>query len=77
VNLLRRLANGGGVYLTIGRWFTPNGRVIEEVGIEPDVIVESAEAVSGSNPQTSDFIDPQIEAAIKQLNFQISQLASN
>jgi carboxyl-terminal processing protease len=77
VNLLRRLSNGGGVYLTIGRWFTPNGRVIEEVGIEPDVIVESAEAVSGSNPQTSDFIDPQIEAAIKQLNFQISQLASN
>jgi hypothetical protein len=41
------------------------------------VVVEAADAVGGSNPQTSDFVDPQIEAAIKQLNFQISQLASN
>jgi len=77
VNLLRGLSNGGGVYLTIGRWFTPNGRVIEEIGIEPDVVVEAAESVDGANPQTSDFVDPQIEAAIKQLNFQISELASN
>ena len=77
VNLLRGLSNGGGVYLTIGRWFTPNGRVIEEIGIEPDVVVEAAESVGGANPQTSDFVDPQIEAAIKQLNFQISELASN
>jgi carboxyl-terminal processing protease len=77
VNLLRGLSNGGGVYLTIGRWFTPNGRVIEEVGIEPDVVVEAADVVGGSNPQTSDFSDPQIEAAIKQLDFQIAQLASN
>ena len=76
VNLLRGLSNGGGVYLTIGRWFTPNGRVIEEVGIDPDVVVEAAEATGGANPQTGDFSDPQIEAAIKQLDFQISQLAS-
>jgi carboxyl-terminal processing protease len=77
VNLLRGLSNGGGVYLTIGRWFTPNGRVIEEIGIEPDVVVEAADSVGGSNPQTSEFSDPQIEAAIKQLDFQIDQLASN
>jgi len=76
VNLLRGLSNGGGVYLTIGRWFTPNGRVIEEVGIDPDVVVEAVDTVGGANPQTNDFSDPQIEAAIKQLDFQISQLAS-
>jgi carboxyl-terminal processing protease len=76
VNLLRGLSNGGGVYLTIGRWFTPNGRVIEEIGIDPDVVVEAVDTVGGANPQTNDFSDPQIEAAIKQLDFQISQLAS-
>ncbi|HIF71461.1 MAG TPA: S41 family peptidase [Dehalococcoidia bacterium] len=76
VNLLRGLSNGGGVYLTIGRWFTPNGRVIEEIGIEPDVVVEFDRAAAGANPQTSEAGDPQIEAAIKQLDFQVAQLAS-
>ena len=77
VNLLRGLSNGGGVYLTIGRWFTPNGRVIEEVGIEPDVIVEfDREAGSGLNSQTAAGGDPQIDAAVKQLDFQLSQLTA-
>ena len=76
VNLLRGLSNGGGVYLTTGRWFTPNGRVIEEIGISPDVVVEfDRETGSGLNSQTAEGGDPQIEAAIKQLDFQISQLA--
>lgn len=77
VNLLRGLSNGGGVYLTIGRWFTPNGRVIEEIGIDPDVVVEfDQEGGSGLNSQTAEGGDPQIDAAVKQLDFQISQLAS-
>ncbi len=76
VNLLRGLSNGGGVYLTIGRWFTPNGRVIEEIGIDPDVVIEFDPDTAGTNPQTSEFGDPQIEAAIKQLDFQLSQLAT-
>lgn len=77
VNLLRGLSNGGGVYLTIGRWFTPNGRIIEEVGIDPDVVVEFEQSSgAGSNPQTAEGGDPQINAAIKQLDFQIAQLAS-
>ncbi|MBN4064118.1 S41 family peptidase [Dehalococcoides mccartyi] len=76
VNLLRGLSNGGGVYLTIGRWFTPNGRVIEEIGIDPDVVVEwDREGGSGLNSQTAEGGDPQIDAAVKQLDFQISQLA--
>lgn len=77
VNLLRGLSNGGGVYLTIGRWFTPNGRIIEDVGIEPDVVVEFEQtAGSGTNPQTTAAGDPQINAAVKQLDFQLSQLAT-
>ena len=75
VNLLRGLSNGGGVYLTIGRWYTPNGRLIEEVGVEPDVVVEfDRESGTGLNSQTAAGGDPQIDAAVKQLDFQISQL---
>ena len=76
VNLLRGLSNGGGVYLTIGRWFTPNGRLIEETGIDPDVVIEVDLDAVGNNPQTSEGGDPQIEAAVKQLDFQIATLAS-
>ena len=33
------LANGGGLFLTTGRWLTPDGRLIEGEGLEPDVAV--------------------------------------
>jgi len=36
VNVLHRLSDGSGVYLTVARWYTPDGRVIEGEGIEPD-----------------------------------------
>ncbi len=65
VNLLRQLSNGGGVYLTIGRWFTPNGRPIEGEGVEPDVVVEFP-----ANSQLTLTDDVQMTAAIKQLDFQ-------
>jgi carboxyl-terminal processing protease len=31
------LKDGSGIYLTIGRWATPNGRLIEGQGITPDI----------------------------------------
>src|SRR3972149_6097300 len=34
------LKDGSGIYLTIGRWATPNGRLIEGKGIEPDIKLE-------------------------------------
>jgi carboxyl-terminal processing protease len=34
-----RLANGGAVKLTIGRYLTPSGRSIDQEGITPDVLV--------------------------------------
>ena len=40
VNWLRNLSNGGGLYITIARWFTPLGRMIHEQGIEPDIKVD-------------------------------------
>ncbi len=65
VNLLRQLSNGGGLYLTIGRWYTPAGRLIEGTGVEPDVVVEFP-----ANSQLTLTDDVQMTAAIKQLDFQ-------
>ncbi|MCL0029341.1 S41 family peptidase [Dehalococcoidia bacterium] len=44
VNILRRLENEGGLYLTLARWFTPNGRLIEGEGLDPDYEVTSRDA---------------------------------
>ena len=37
VNVLQRLSDGSGIYITISRWLTPDGRLIEGNGIIPDV----------------------------------------
>ncbi len=36
VNQLYKLGDGSGLYITIGRWLTPHGRMIEGKGITPD-----------------------------------------
>ena len=41
VNRLYRLGNGGGLYLTFAKWYTPEGRLIEGNGIDPDHEVTS------------------------------------
>ncbi len=71
VNLLRELSNGGGVYLTTGRWYTPHGRQLEDLGVTPDVVVEFPDATS---LRDSDFEDVQMSAAIEQLEFQTGVL---
>ena len=48
VNQLSRLDSGSGLYVTIARWLTPNGRVIEAEGVEPDVVVGDPIDVRGS-----------------------------
>lgn len=40
VNVLRPLSDGSGIYITTARWLTPNGRLIEGKGIEPDIKLE-------------------------------------
>lgn len=39
VNQLRRLGAGSGLYLTSSLWYTPEGRMIEGVGLTPDIQV--------------------------------------
>jgi len=40
VNISRELQDGSGIYITIARWLTPNGRLIEGKGIKPDIELE-------------------------------------
>ena len=40
VDTFYQLKDGSGIYLTIARWATPNGRLIEGKGIEPDIKLE-------------------------------------
>ena len=71
VNLLRELSNGGGLYLTVAHWYTPNGRLIEGEGVGPDVVVEFERA----SQKDFDFEDPQLAAAVEQLAFQTGAAA--
>ncbi len=40
VNILHELSDGSGLYITVARWLTPDGRLIEGQGIEPDIKLE-------------------------------------
>jgi carboxyl-terminal processing protease len=44
VNHFVPLSDGGALYVTIGRWFTPNGTQIEGSGIKPDIEVIPSDA---------------------------------
>jgi len=62
VQTWRELSNGGGVRITISRWYTPDGHSVSEVGITPDIEVpfDVDAALEG--------VDNQLEAAIAILN---------
>lgn len=51
VNLFRELPDGGGLYYTHARWYTPSGRLIEGKGLEPDVLVVAGSGGRGGDPQ--------------------------
>jgi len=51
------LSDGSFLKVTIARWLTPSGHCIDEMGLEPDVIVEM--------PEDETENDPQLEKAIE------------
>ena len=62
VQSLENLSDGGQLKVTIARWFTPQGRNIDQEGISPDQEVElTAEDFDSDR-------DPQLDAAIDFLN---------
>jgi carboxyl-terminal processing protease len=70
VQVQRELSNGGGLSITIGRWFTPNKTSVNERGIIPDIEVPySPVEVSGDE-------DNQLTAAIQVLNGTYQESAS-
>jgi carboxyl-terminal processing protease len=40
VDTLVTLSDGSAIYLTIARWATPNGHLIEGKGIQPDQVLD-------------------------------------
>lgn len=58
VNNLWPLSDGSAVNFTIGRWYTPDGRLIEGEGIVPDIVLEASEDESE---------DLQLDLAIEEL----------
>lgn len=55
----RDLPDGSAVKLTIARWYTPNDRSIDKLGITPDVIVPmtQADVDAGKDPQMDKAIE--------------------
>jgi carboxyl-terminal processing protease len=43
VDVLRQLKDGSGLYITTARWLTPNGRLIEGKGLDPDYELKEGE----------------------------------
>ena len=41
--MLRQLSDGSGIYITTARWLTPDGRLIEGKGIDPDYELDELE----------------------------------
>ncbi len=61
MNLVHPLSNGGALFITFARWFTPDGRQIATEGIAPDIEIErTPEDIENDR-------DPQLERAIEYL----------
>ena len=65
VNLPQSLTDGSGLYYTIGRWYSPNGHLIEGDGLSPDIRVGPGIA-AGQDVQLAravEHLEAQVEAA--------------
>ncbi len=58
------LRNGGGMRLTISKYYLPSGKSISEVGVTPDILVEETDENFKINSQS----DNQLNYAIKLFN---------
>ena len=57
------LPDGSAVGLSIGKYYTPNGKSLADVGVTPDIVISNADAQIGEDPLS----DPQIFAAVEAL----------
>ena len=66
VNLPQGLADGSGLYYTIGRWYSPDGHLIEGDGLTPDIEVEQPSEIEVELGLVEDR-DLQLERAVEHL----------
>ncbi len=59
VQQLEKLKEGSSLKITIARWLTPSGKLISDIGLEPDIKVEMTEK------DVEEGRDPQLEKAIE------------
>ena len=57
------LSDGGGIRLTVSRYYLPSGKSISEVGVEPDIFIEE----EGSNFEINSKFDNQLDYALNLL----------
>ncbi|HUV52180.1 MAG TPA: S41 family peptidase [Dehalococcoidia bacterium] len=65
LNHFRELSDGSAIYISIGRWFTPDGRQIEGHGLTPDIIIDRTE------DDIAQGKDPQLDKAVEYLKSQL------
>jgi carboxyl-terminal processing protease len=72
VQTIAQLPDGSGVKFTTARYYTPSGDSIEGVGVAPDVEVEAGDD-DGSDAAAGVELedDPQVQAAIEELEAQV------
>lgn len=68
VQTLFPLTDGSGVYVTIARYYTPSGRVIDHVGLSPDIEVKG-------EPNRDKSQDKQLQRAITEVKRLIRSVA--
>lgn len=66
------IGQGRAIKMTVSRYFTPNGRMIEGTGITPDVVIASAEGKPVRS--NGESIDPQDTALLKVVDTMFSAL---
>ncbi len=57
------LSDGGGIRLTVSRYYLPSGKSISEVGVEPDIFIEE----EGNNFEINSEFDNQLNYALNLL----------
>jgi carboxyl-terminal processing protease len=58
-NMVPLSGDNGVVKVTIAHWLTPNGRLIQDIGLTPDVVVERTDA------DLTAGLDPQLDKAVE------------
>ena len=68
VQTLFPLTDGSGVYVTIARYYTPSGKVIDHVGLSPDIEVKG-------EPNREKSKDAQLQSAITEIKKSMRSVA--